>query len=128
MHMSARETIPTVCVSRHTFLDHLAEYRPYLFAFLYKRHSGHLNDPEAADDLVQETFLKAVQRFDSFRGSTASEFRSWLRSVLHHTVVDALRRQQSAGAGSKVVQDEVLTPVGGSPLDELVAAEEETHL
>jgi len=36
----------------------------------------------SADDLVQDTHLKAIQRFPKFQGHSAAEFRGWLRQIL----------------------------------------------
>jgi len=48
-----------------------------------------LVDPPSADDLAQETFLRALRSFPSFRGS--SSVRTWLFSVARHTCLDELR-------------------------------------
>jgi uncharacterized delta-60 repeat protein len=43
-------------------------------------------------DIVQQTLLKAHVRLDQFRGQTDEEFRAWLRAILAHTLVDAVRK------------------------------------
>lgn len=47
-------------------------------------------DRQAAEDLVQETFLRAFQRRDSFRGEASA--RTWLHRILHNLAVDRARR------------------------------------
>jgi len=49
----------------------------------------------AAEDLVQTTFLKAWERFDSFRPGT--NCRPWLMTILRNTWIDELRRRRAAG-------------------------------
>jgi RNA polymerase sigma-70 factor, ECF subfamily len=44
-----------------------------------------------AEDLVQDTFLKAHRHFDQFRGTTESEFVGWLRQILGSTLANLMR-------------------------------------
>jgi RNA polymerase sigma factor (sigma-70 family) len=53
-----------------------------------------LNDDVLAEDVLQEVFLSVWRdpaAFDRSRGSVAS----WLRAVVHHKAVDAVRREES---------------------------------
>jgi len=43
------------------------------------------------DDFVQETLLKALERFGQFRGRTEAELMAWLRQVLRRTLIDWVR-------------------------------------
>jgi len=47
-----------------------------------------------AEDLVQETFLRAYRAFDSFAAGT--DIRAWLFTILHRVRTDALRRRGRA--------------------------------
>jgi len=47
------------------------------------------NDRWAADDAVQETFLRAWKYLDSFRGT--GSFEGWLIRICHNCVVDLAR-------------------------------------
>lgn len=47
-------------------------------------------DRQAAEDLVQETFLAAVQKTDSFRFESSR--RTWLIGILKHKVIDYHRK------------------------------------
>jgi RNA polymerase sigma-70 factor (subfamily 1) len=47
-------------------------------------------------DLVQETALDMQRDFGQFTGTTAEECYAWLRQVLQHNVVDAIRRYRMA--------------------------------
>ena len=47
---------------------------------------------EEAEDVTQETFLRAYHRLRRFRGQSA--FRSWLLRIAHNTAVNAARRRR----------------------------------
>lgn len=55
------------------------------------RYVAYLVDRGAADDLTQETYLRALRGLSAFRGETAA--RVWLLSIARRTVVDHFRRQ-----------------------------------
>ena len=50
-----------------------------------------LRDANAAEEVVQETFLAAVRKLDQFRGE-GSEV-GWLKGILRRKIVDFVRRQ-----------------------------------
>jgi RNA polymerase sigma-70 factor (ECF subfamily) len=62
------------------------------FALLYRDCLRTVRDKESAHDLVQETFIKVWQRCATFHGD--SELLPWIRTILRHTVLDRLRRQE----------------------------------
>ncbi len=47
-------------------------------------------DPNAAQDVVQETAARALAAADGFRGESSA--RTWLHRIAHNVVVDAARR------------------------------------
>ncbi len=51
------------------------------------------NDHDA-EDIVQESFLKAYKAQESFRGNEA---RTWMLSIVRNTAMDFLRRYKSSG-------------------------------
>jgi RNA polymerase sigma-70 factor (ECF subfamily) len=66
-----------------------------LFRFAVLR----VGDPEAAADLVQETFLEALRTRDSYAGR--SSVRTWLLAILKHKIIDRLRRLGREGRSSE---------------------------
>jgi RNA polymerase sigma-70 factor, ECF subfamily len=54
------------------------------------RHLTH--DPGAAEDLVQETLLKAYRAYGRFAAGT--NFRAWLHRILYNTFVSDFRRRR----------------------------------
>jgi RNA polymerase sigma-70 factor (ECF subfamily) len=49
-------------------------------------------DAQPAEDLVQETLLRALQRAESFRGEAS--LSTWLHRILHNLAVDRTRRDR----------------------------------
>src|SRR6188768_927125 len=63
------------------------EHGDYLYRFALMR----VRDPEAAQDLVQETFVAAIRASDRFQGT--SSLRSWLAGILKHKIIDYFRER-----------------------------------
>ncbi len=61
----------------------------YLYTFTLSR----INDEEQARDLVQETFLAALQKVDQFEGKSTE--RTWLTAILKNKIVDVYRKRSS---------------------------------
>jgi RNA polymerase sigma-70 factor (ECF subfamily) len=54
------------------------------------RYVAHLSaDPQAADDLAQDTFLRALGSLHRFEGRSSA--RAWLLSIARRAVIDSLR-------------------------------------
>jgi RNA polymerase sigma-70 factor (ECF subfamily) len=60
--------------------------------FLFRRCLAYLGDAAAADDAVQEVFVRALQGAKHFRGDAAP--RTWLCRIADHLCLDLLRRQR----------------------------------
>ena len=61
----------------------------YLYAYAIKR----INDTELARDLVQETFLAALEKVDKFEGKSSE--RTWLTAILKNKIIDVYRKKSS---------------------------------
>ena len=82
---------------------------------------------EEAEDVTQETFLRAYHRLPRFRGESA--FRSWLLRIAHNTAVNAARRRlpepvevDTEGDAAEVV------PAGREPVSVLEESERRERL
>jgi len=64
-------------------------YADYLYAYAITR----INDEETARDLVQETFLAALERVGKFEGKSTE--RTWLTAILKNKVIDIYRKKSS---------------------------------
>lgn len=62
-----------------------------------------VRDEQLAEDLVQDTLVRAIARAESFRGDAS--LTTWLHRILHNAAVDHLRRQREQP--SEDVADEV---------------------
>ena len=54
------------------------------------RFLAHLASPEQADDLTQDTYLRAMDSLPSFEGRSPA--RAWLLTIARRVAVDAVRR------------------------------------
>jgi RNA polymerase sigma-70 factor (ECF subfamily) len=58
--------------------------------YLYRFALSRLRDPRTAEDVLQETFLAALQSLNRFEGRSSE--RSWLGGILKHKILDHFRR------------------------------------
>lgn len=75
-------------------MDHSSEldrYRQYLLLLARAEIDPRLREKLDPSDIVQQTLLDAYQKRDQFRGTTSTERAAWLRQILAHNLVDALR-------------------------------------
>jgi len=56
------------------------------------RLCAYLGDPHRADDLTQDTFVRAIGALPAFRGESAA--RTWLLSIARRACADEVRRAQ----------------------------------
>lgn len=56
------------------------------------RFCAHLVDGDAADDLTQDTYVRAVRSLGSFRAESSG--RTWLLSIARRACADEIRRRQ----------------------------------
>lgn len=85
-------------------IDRLLDaYRNYLRMLARVWLDRSLRQKLDASDLVQDTLLKAHQKFQQFRGGSEAELVVWLRKILARNVVDVVRRY---GAASRQVDRE----------------------
>src|SRR5210317_2662858 len=68
--------------------------------FLYRFTLSRVKDPSIAEDLVQETFLAALNARKNFQGRSTA--RTWLIAILKHKIVDHIRKQVREPASDKV--------------------------
>jgi RNA polymerase sigma-70 factor (ECF subfamily) len=73
---------------------HLEPYRDYLRLIARLQLDPRLRGKLEPSDVVQQTFVRAIQALEQFRGRTAAELGAWLRQILARTLANALRDQQ----------------------------------
>lgn len=78
----------------------LDEHGDALFAFALAR----INEPSAAEDLVQETLLAGFEALHDFHGDAST--RTWLISILKNKLIDRIRKlRREAPLDPHVVDD-----------------------
>src|SRR5512141_3284789 len=68
---------------------------------------------EDAEDVVQETFLKAYRNLQRFAGQ--AEFSTWLHRIAANCAVDALRRSASRRMQERPLEAESLEAAASGP-------------
>ena len=71
---------------------------------LIERHSKRVRsyigmmvkDDAVADDIFQETFIKAIKVIDEGRYTDSGKFLSWILRIAHNRVLDHFRREKSS--------------------------------
>ena len=110
-------------MDRDRFDTEALPYLKRLYGTAY-RMTGNAAD---AEDLVQETLLRAFRSFDRFIPGT--NLRAWLFTILHHVRTDGLRRamraprtEELAGEGPAVPPPQEALASGGEDLARAIAA------
>jgi RNA polymerase sigma-70 factor (ECF subfamily) len=80
--------MPTTPHSNQSSFD--AQMLPHIDA-LYRTALGMTRNPQDADDLVQETYLRAFQYFHQFEGGTNA--RAWLFRILTNLFINNYRKR-----------------------------------
>ncbi|WP_316779570.1 sigma-70 family RNA polymerase sigma factor [Pedobacter antarcticus] len=70
----------------------VSNYADYLYSYAILR----IEDVDLAKDLVQETFLAALERSAKFEGRSSE--KTWLTSILKNKIIDVYRQKSSAFA------------------------------
>ncbi len=92
---------------RRAFKRQLTEVVPHLRAFA----RGLCGRPDMADDLVQETLLKAWAAQDRFEPGTS--MRAWTFVILRNAYLTDMRRNRFRGDYDETVAERVLTAPAG---------------
>jgi RNA polymerase sigma-70 factor, ECF subfamily len=88
-------------------------YKQSIHAFVARR----LSDPIEAEDIAQETFVRAYLAMPTFR--KGSSFHIWLRCIAGNLTIDSLRRRQR---GATTYSLDAPVEIEGTPLAREFAA------
>jgi RNA polymerase sigma-70 factor (TIGR02943 family) len=58
--------------------------------YLYRYARTRVQNPSAAEDLVQETFLAALRSHNTFQGRSSE--KTWMTGILKHKIIDHFRK------------------------------------
>jgi RNA polymerase sigma-70 factor (ECF subfamily) len=106
----------------------LEQYRNYLMLMAGTGINASLQGKADASDVVQDTLLKAYERFGQFQGQTEAELMAWLRQILARNLADLVRRYRSS-EGRNVGRErslEAALDASSAALGTLVAGENST--
>ena len=99
-----------------------------LFASLYNHAQWLTRNPSEAEDLVQETFTKALRAFDSFQSGT--NFKAWIFRILRNTFLTS--RAGIAVSRTVFLEDNPdtldTTAAGPTPEDTLIRLDNQAAL
>ncbi len=111
--MTSTTQEPNASLDRASFTANVQRYRRELHVHCYRM----LGSFEESEDLVQETFLRAWRRRETFEGR--SSLRAWLYKIATNACLDALdKRPRTVSATGEVLW---LQPYPDQLLDELAA-------
>lgn len=78
------------------------EYAEVIYRYLL----GLCHNPSLAEDIVQTTFLKAIESIDSFRYQ--SKVSTWLFQIAKHEYMDIMRRKENQNLSIEVFEQDSL--------------------
>ena len=75
--------------SESAFETLLNRHKSAVFSYILHR----VNNRDTADDLFQETFIKAIQFIREGRYDERGKFINWIMRIAHNTIVDYVRKE-----------------------------------
>ena len=73
------------------FDELLARYQGKLFNYIYFI----VRNQEIAEDIFQETFVKAITTIQQGRYTASGKFGAWLTRIAHNMIIDGFRQERS---------------------------------
>lgn len=70
----------------------MARLQPFVTAMAARHADLGLRTKESVSDIVQRSYLKVLEKFDSFQGSSSAEFRGWLKTLVINEVRQVRRK------------------------------------
>ncbi|MFA5945285.1 MAG: RNA polymerase sigma factor [Patescibacteria group bacterium] len=101
----------------HQFLELYDDYYPKLYAYILMR----VRHKEQAEDIVQQTFLKALENVASFKPRQGATFGSWVFQIAKNELIDRSRQKTRLVFCDTEILDAV--PGTSSTIEELLQKE-----
>lgn len=99
------------------FLELYDEYYPKLYAYILIR----VRQRQQAEDIVQQTFLKALDKLDSFKPRRGATFGSWLFQIAKNELIDRARQDAKVTFCDTEILDQKTSQI--STIEQLLQAE-----
>ncbi len=112
----------------------LDQFRPYLKLMAQRAMDGRLAGRIDSSDVVQQTYLSAVRKFDEFNGEDADALAGWLRLIHERNLIDTARKhleaeKRAVGREETLIEAEPLADVElTSPSQRLMQGESAVRL
>lgn len=81
-------------------LERMVAFRPQMMSYATRK----LGDTSLAEDIVQDTYVAALDKADSFRGQAT--LKTWVFAILKHKITDALRGRYRRNAHEVMIEDD----------------------
>jgi RNA polymerase sigma-70 factor (ECF subfamily) len=81
-------------------------YRPAIYGYCYRR-LGHV---EAAADLTQAIFLRAIRALPGYHPKPGATFRAWLFTIAHNMLIDERRKLRPSAPPPAWLRDHAPLP------------------
>ncbi|WP_426330126.1 sigma-70 family RNA polymerase sigma factor [Pedobacter sp. R-06] len=94
LDLTSNESVENKRLDPHQWV---VKYADYLYGYTLVR----INDEDLARDLVQETFLAALECKEKFGGRSSE--KTWLTAILKNKIIDVYRSRSSGFAKSSAV-------------------------
>lgn len=91
-----------------TFLERINPLKHHLFNFIYKA----LNFSEDAQDVFQETILRAFKYLNTFSTKRGASFKTWLYTIAHNEIRNHYRQDKNR---PEPLEDDSRVKIGSSP-------------
>ena len=79
----------------------LAKLEPFLVSLAARFSDSNLKSKEGVSDIVQNSFVRVVENFDSFNGTCGAELRGWLKVLVLNEVRQIGRKWHGANRDVK---------------------------
>jgi len=103
------------------FMHLYDHYFPRIHAYVHYR----VHNSQDAEDLIADTFFKAIRKLGSFKWRNEGSFAAWLFCIAHNLIVDYYRQREWTVL-SLETSDSLTKPTSQASLPEVVLTQQET--
>jgi len=109
--------------------------RPEAYGFLYQQNFGRISrlarryvrSPEDAEDVAQDTFIKAFDAMGTYNPGLGSGFQAWINRICINCAIDFLRcKKRRTGVGQVSIEALPQDPPSAAPSPEQIVIDRRT--